>query len=286
MVRASIIDDEWDDATYPEASSGRYVQIRPRDSNRMSPRGSADLCQSQIVLIWMQLYKSSCEFWCDEKLCSVSWKCSCFYARKEIEERVLKWQMEGVIVCCRDAEVDGQLRAAAVVGAGGPPTLCPAEAWRHGCVCFFIFFSSLNSKRLKLLMVAEGRPRGGGRVRLGRPDVHHRPQPRGGALPVWRERQRLLRWWGRASAVAWRVTLSIFAIEFPPPIFFFKPLMFFQLFLGDFIKMKKNKPSYSTNRWQQRAYALKPITFVSKTRSFEWLNANELKRKTVILIVH
>lgn len=38
--------------------------------------------------------------------------------------------------------------------------------------------------------------RGGGSVRLGRSNLHHRPQQDSSAVPVWRECQRLLCRWG------------------------------------------------------------------------------------------
>lgn len=41
--------------------------------------------------------------------------------------------------------------------------------------------------------------RGGRRVRLGRSDLHHRPQSDCRSVPVRRERQRLLCWWGNLN---------------------------------------------------------------------------------------
>lgn len=44
-------------------------------------------------------------------------------------------------MCLRDAEADGQLGAAAVVGAGGSPALRSAEARRH---CEFVCLNRLS----------------------------------------------------------------------------------------------------------------------------------------------
>lgn len=140
----------------------------------------------------------------------------------------------------RHPEAHGGGGQAAVVGAGGPPALCPRETGCHGerdlgegdsllLLGHFQWGRSPSTAKSALLLGLPGearlppevsstpagglfqrlpapptsavwpfsgqRARGGGRLRLGWPDVHHRPQPHRCPLPGGREHPSLLCRW-------------------------------------------------------------------------------------------